>query len=558
MRKRLLTYLAFALALCGCIENDLPYPIRQGSVTSLEVEGAKSVVIDEGARKITVTLEEATNIKEVKVSGASYLEDITVSEPELVGVHDLSSPFSFNLHTYQDYAWTLVAEQPMERWFSVRGQIGPSVIDDVNRRIIVYVAEGTDLSGMEVSSMKLGPEGICSYNPPVSEIRDFSSGAVVTVTCNGVAEQWNLYAEYTDVAVRLDSVEPWTCCAWLSASGLAGETNGFRYRIKGASGWTDANGVESDGGAFKVCVDDLMPDTTYECMAYSGDNESDIVEFTTDFARQLPNAGFETWSNAESSVYSSWFDPSSADPYLNTKWWDSGNVGSTTVGSSYCIAMPDGGIRAEGNSSACLVSRNVIIKFAAGNTFSGEFDSLVGTQGGIINFGRPWTQRPRAMRVWLRYECGTIDVVDGFPSSDPVKLGDPDRCQVWAALGDWDCRKFGGTPESPVQINTTDKSTFFNPDTEAVIAYASFESSTSSASWADSVVPSSGAGQASTAKVVEAGSDGWMLLEIPFGYRSVDRKPTHIIVSFASSKLGDYFTGSSSSRLWVDGIQMIY
>ena len=102
---------------------------------------------------------------------------------------------------------------------------------------------------------------------------------------------------------------------------------------------------------------------------------------------QMPNSGFETFSNAESSKYSSFYDPASAVAELQTKWWDCGNKGSTTVGSSYTITMPDTSDKQEGSYSVTMQSQYVIIKFAAGNIFVGEFDRVIGTSGGVVNFG---------------------------------------------------------------------------------------------------------------------------------------------------------------------------
>ncbi|MCQ2116294.1 MAG: PCMD domain-containing protein [Bacteroidales bacterium] len=47
-------------------------------------------------------------------------------------------------------------------------------------------------------------------------------------------------------------------------------------------------------------------------------------------------------------------------------------------------------------------------------------------------------------------------------------------------------------------------------------------------------------------------------MEIPIEYRSLTRKPTHIIVICAASIRGDYLTGSSRTTLWVDDFDLIY
>lgn len=544
MKKRF-ALITLLITLCGCIENDLPYPVRVAEITSMEVEGASAVRIDVASRTVNVELEETADISKVRVLSASYKHDITVSEPELVAVHDLSQPKKITLKTYQDYEWTVSATQDIERYFTVKGQMGAATIDDVNHRVVVTVSSSTSLKAMTITSMKLGPAG-ASYSPQMSEIHDFTDGAEVTVSYGGRSEAWQLYAEKTSVSVEMASVDAWTGCAWLCANGVAGSESGFQWRQKGSGEWMEASGVTMDGGTFRVCLDGLQPETVYECLAYSGGDTTDVVEFETEAADQLPNAGFEAFSHAESSVYYSWFNPASSELGEQTKWWDSGNIGSTTVGSAYCIAIPDTDIRHGGASSASLVSRNVVIKFAAGNTFSGEFAGLVGTQGGLVNFGRPWVLRPRAIRLWARYECGKIDVVDSYPADRPVKVGDPDFCSMMVALGDWDYRRFGGTPQSPVQVNTTDKSTFLDPEADAVIAYGYFSEDRSSNQWSD------------CPQVIGSAADGWMQLEIPLDYRALDRKPAHIIVSFASSALGDYFTGSSQSKLWIDDIELIY
>ena len=127
-----------------------------------------------------------------------------------------------------------------------------------------------------------------------------------------------------------------------------------------------------------------------------------------------------------------------------------------------------------------------------------------------------------------------------------MNKGDADCCQIWLALGDWDYKKYGGTSQCPVQVNTTDKSTFFTKDDDSVIAYGDFTANTSSDSWAGKP------------QVIQTGENGWMQLEIPIEYKDISRRPTHIIVSFAASRLGDYFTGSSKSRMWIDDVEMVY
>ena len=521
----------FAALLTGCIKNDVPYPTVVPTVTSVAADGMTGYTVDSDSRSVVLTLEETTDIAAVRITSAVLSEGAT-ADPAIAGTYDMREPFYVTLHTYQDYRWAFSAVQEIERYFTVEGQVGSSEIDAANHRAIATVRSTADISNITVRSLKLGPRDITTYSKNLSALKDFSGDVEIDVTAHSRTETWRLFVEQTETLVSMTSVSPWTRVAWLSASGLADERNGFRYRREGASDWIETTDVVSDGGAFTAMLDNLEPLTDYECVAFSGDDETDVWCFTTEEEMQLPNSGFETLSKDESSNYYSLYDPSSSDEALRTKWWDSGNAGSTTVGASYSICTPDNEDFKEGRTSMRLNSRNVVIKFAAGNLFCGEFAGVIGTQGGKVNFGRPFTLRPRSLKLWLKYVSGSIDCIGTYPDSNPVKLGDKDKGTVYVALGDWDYHKYGGTPQSPVQVNTTDKSTLFRPDAEAVIAYGEWASTSS--------------------------TDGWIEVEIPLSYNDVNRKPTHIIVSCAASALGDYFTGSSQSVLWVDDMRLVY
>jgi hypothetical protein len=470
----------------------------------------------------------------VKIRSVNFEDHRTQSSWSLVGEHDLSQTLHVTLSIYQDYDWTIVTNQPIERYFTVAGQVGSSEIDVANRRVVTHVGSQVDLTSIQVTSLKLGPGEVTTYTPIANEMHDFSGGMDVTVTAHGRSEEWRLLVEQTETVVEFNSLDVWSTVAWVKASGLADAENGFRYRKVGLTEWNNVSrsAITSDGGAFEAAIEGLIPQTEYECVAYSGTNETAIQTFTTEGTRQMPNSGFEVFSNAESSKYYSFYDPASSLVENQTKWWCSGNKGSTTVGSTYTITNPDATDKHEGNYSVKLESKYVIIKFAAGNIFTGEFARVVGTSGGVVNFGRPFTLRPRKLSLWLKYENGPIDRFNGAPDNDSTKEGDMDRCQVFVALGDWDYRIYGGTPDSPVQVNTTDKSTFFRSNGDAVIGYGAY--------------------------VSNSPTNGWIHVEIPIEYRSTSRRPTHIIVSCAASMLGDYFTGSTDSTLWVDDMELIY
>ena len=523
-----------ALPLLSCIRNDIPFPVIVAGFESMSVPSAESVNIDGQKQRVDIVLKEVADIHKVEVRDVVYTDASVKASWNIEGIHDLSRPVRITLSTFDDYEWCVSATQPIKRWFTVSSQVGESVIDVANCRVIARVSASSDLKNLSITSCKLGPESISAYTPEISTIRDFSSVQSILVVYGDTKEIWNIYIEKSTSSVRMTGTDAWTKVVWLSAEGVSGQKNGFRYREKGTTQWVDVSEVESAGGAFSVKISDLKPMTEYECVAYSGKEETDVVTFRTEAEVPVPNAGFEVYSKAESSKYYSFYDPESGEPSLTTKWWDSGNKGSTTVGSSYTITMPDTDDKVEGRSSLLMASTYVIVKFAAGNIFTGEFGKTIGTSGGTIRLGRPFTVRPQKLTFWVKYKAGIITdkTFGGVPDGDPTKPGDRDRGTLWIALGDWDYHKYGGTTDSPIEVNTTDRSTFFDPDGENVIAYGQF--------------------------VADKDINEWMKVEIPLQYKSTSRKPTHIIISAASSMLGDYFTGAAGSKMWIDDIRLEY
>ena len=317
----------------------------------------------------------------------------------------------------------------------------------------------------------------------------------------------------------------------------------FDVRAKGTQDWTRVNAVRDSEGSFSARISGLTPETEYEyrlaVTALDGGAEETMdasSTITTDKAVPLPNGGFETTSNDESSKYKSFYDPSSADETLKSKWWDSGNKGSTTVGSAYVISYPDASDKKEGNQSVCLQSRTVIVKFAAGNLFSGHFGETIGTDGGTVCFGRPFTARPTALRFWMKYSGGKINH-DTSNVPDDGKKGKYDKAMIRIALGTWDYKKYGGDADSPVLVNTTDVSTFVDFSTDA-----------STIALGEKIVSSDDSNPAKD----------WIQVTLPIEYRDETKFPTHIIISCAASMYGDYFSGYDDSKLWLDGMEFVY
>ena len=524
-----------ALAFASCIENDLPYPVVKLNVTSIDVEGIIGTpAIDEAARTVVVELHEQTDIQNVKINNITYTEGAEPSR-EVVGVHDMRSPLYVTLSLYQEYPWTISATQNIERHFTVEGQVGATEWDVENRIATAYV--GTDdHTNIRVTALKLAAADIATYEWAEGvDPNDFSTVRYVYVTCHGRTERWDLYVKTTDVVVDIVQADAWGKVMWLYGEGLSGTDLGFKYREAGSSEWLEVADVKVNGGSFSACVRGLQTLTEYEIMAYSNDDVSAVKRVKTEGVAPLENGGFEDWATIKKIVC----------PYLaeETAFWGTGNPGAAMVSATVTDKSTDVRPGSAGSYSAMLESKFAnmagIGKFAAGNLFVGKYVATVGTNG-IVGFGRKFTARPTALRFWVKYNCGAIDRIGTLPAGSTVQMGDNDTGSVFIALGDWTKEEYGvdadgvvkGTDDIPLIVDTRDKSTFFDPKSDAVIAYGEMLFGETIGEWRE--------------------------VTIPLEYVTTSKVPTHIVIVNSASRLGDYFTGSTQSVLWLDDMELIY
>ena len=153
-------------------------------------------------------------------------------------------------------------------------------------------------------------------------------------------------------------------------------------------------------------------------------------------------------------------------------------------------------------------------KMAAGNIFVGKFGAIDGTNG-IIHLGQPFNLRPTKLKGYYKYKTGPIDQAD--KSMEHLK-GMTDSMSIYIALGDWN---------EPVEIRTNPNNRkLFDVNDPHIIAYK--------------------------AMITSEEQSEYIPFELELEYRSTSRIPNYIIVIASSSKLGDYFTGSTQSVLYVD------
>ena len=341
-----------------------------------------------------------------------------------------------------------------------------------------------------------------------------------------------------------------TVHADVDASEGEGKTIKFAYSTDEGSTWTYVDAVNDSEGTYKAELTGLAPQTKYTYALCIDDVQiGEPMTFTTEAAPNFPNASFEYVSKVTGNNYYKFYDPNCGVEEGMKMFWGSGNgEGPDGVNGSanmnIVITDVDTSTKIDGNQSVVAQTSSMVGMLAAGNLFAGQFVGLVGTSGGIVNFGRPWSSRPTAMRIWCKYETGLINILNN--NNLGVTKNDYDRAQIKVAIGTWDYKKYGGSKESPVQINTTDESTFVDYYTDP-----------STIANGDVIIYKEGY-SINKGELITADTTGWIEYVIPLEYHNLNAYPTHIVVSCAASQFGDYFTGYDKTKLWIDAVELIY
>ena len=257
---------------------------------------------------------------------------------------------------------------------------------------------------------------------------------------------------------------------------------------------------------------------------------------------QLPYSNFDNWY--QTKIYylvsfmgsKGWFVGESASA---PSVWQSGNGNSTNPGGgglamagedknptrrSDIVAVP--GSKYSVQMVSAYVTVSIADKFAAGNLFTGTYnETTLSPQGAKMTFGVPYGEKPIALSGYYRYEGGKID----YRENKPVKEETDDQCDLYIALS-----------KKAYSINTSDPTSYPGKVAETdlvndpdIVAYGRLTSS-------------------------EA-TNGYRPFYIELTYKNNDFNPaeaTHIMVVATSSKGGAQFTGSTSSVLYLDELNL--
>ena len=318
----------------------------------------------------------------------------------------------------------------------------------------------------------------------------------------------------------------WTGCSSTLSATVYGAPSSVEilYR-EGEEEWKRSTASMSEENTYSATIGDLAPNHTYECaLSVNGKNIGATRSFTLANGNQIPNGDLEDWCKDGDGVII---------PYhtSNNPYWCTGNYGTAILSKNITQSSNDVRPGSKGTKSMYMDSEYIVVKFAAGNGYLGSWGGMDGTNAKVY-FGQPFdfNAKPKAIRLWAKWNCGTIDKV----SSNVGKKGNPDLCKMFCAL----------TTDSHLVDSSKGAETTFSPSDADIksgdprydkVLYSAYFDTTES-------------------------QTEWKMVEIPFTFYGDDpnQVPTHIMLTFTCSGYGDFFDGSTSSWMYVDDIELVY
>jgi hypothetical protein len=232
---------------------------------------------------------------------------------------------------------------------------------------------------------------------------------------------------------------------------------------------------------------------------------------------QLPNSDFDLWYTVA--------DYQQPGESADNTIWGTANRAVSIAGDANANPEDLGG----GDFAARLtsVAAPLLVRMAAATLFTGEFTEdfpSVSDPRSNIDFGTPFAARPEAFRVDYRYLPGA-----SYEDADGNPLPGGDQCDIYVLLE----KRTGNDVEriGTGWFRSSDEVVDFST-LEVDIKYGELTPSDPEFEYAN----------------IRDG-ESW---------GNPDDIPTHIIVVFSSSALGDFFTGAIGSELWVNNFELVY
>lgn len=230
---------------------------------------------------------------------------------------------------------------------------------------------------------------------------------------------------------------------------------------------------------------------------------------------QLYNLNFDNWSKSRKK-----WCPYAKDCKESDRVWDTANQALSLLGING--AEPEDeivAVKGPGKRAAKLHSVKVLWAFAAGALYTGQFVRIVDWSGAEITMGVPFTGRPKSLDGYYYYIPQPIN--NAKPPYKALK-GQMDCGQIEVLLTDWDA------PFHAISNN----SQYIDKEHDPHIIGHSY-------------------------RLIREGTNGYVHFSMPLIYRN-NRAPKWVVITTASSRYGDYYTGGDGSTLYIDEFQFKY
>lgn len=298
-------------------------------------------------------------------------------------------------------------------------------------------------------------------------------------------------------------------------------------------------------GNLSALVVGLKPGITYTYTIASTENLTMVCgseSFTVKTPVVVPNLDFQEWSIRSGKSPTGEKDYISPNESSSSIYWDSGNLGaaaaSTTLTEETNITAT-----LKSKKAAILQSKHAAIDipligpigaFAAGSIYAGKVEE-VKTDGAILEYGQSYQGYPTQLHGYYKYTSGKINFYNS-KCPDGIKEGDDDLCHIYIAL----------STKLLTVISKTSTIVPFSKNDEAVFAYGEYIAKTTEDRTQE------------TGKETPLNSYAPFKISLNYKTNMPKEGPVYIIIVASASKYGDYFTGSTSSVLYVDEFSLEY
>lgn len=446
MKKIAYSIAAFVLFMTSCIDNDIPYPYILGEIKEIAIEGQiGETKIDLAKRTVDLTVDERVELEEIKITKLIANQEALIKPDEkacvdagkfpdfsYTSLNDLpanantamnfTEPVSMLLQTYQDYYWTIKVKQVIERSISVENQVGPPVIDEKNRIVLIYVSSKQPLKSIKINEMNL--EGNNSrLVPDPFMVTNFTRPQRFEAYRNDKRiGQWTVDVVHTESSSSTGNAEVWARKAIVSGGMKSGAKPGVEFKKNSESNWKkveDSAIALITSTTFKATIKGLEDGTAYQWRVIVDGVTGETSSFTTEKIQQVPNLNFDTWTLDGKN----WFANAVANDYDDpSAYWATGNEGVTLslAGGHDPVTMPVEGSDAYKGKAARLRSITGVnlVGAAAGNLLIGKYKTNLTNPSKSVEFGRPFTgARPSQLVGYFKYTPENITNKGSIPGN---------------------------------------------------------------------------------------------------------------------------------------------